>query len=76
MSDQTGLYSRVVGNLTSTGLVAQVEGILEERVVPDVEIRVLVPEMGRILQECSAKEKHKLYKCFSSHILFGAPPQS
>lgn len=50
--------------------MAQVEGILEERVVPDAEIRVPLSEMGRILQECSAKEKHKLYKCISSHILF------
>lgn len=53
--------------------MAQVEGILEERVVPDAEIRVPLSEMGRILQECSAKEKHKLYKCISSHSFFCAP---
>lgn len=35
---QAGLYSRVVGHLMSMGLVTLVEGVMEERVLPDVEI--------------------------------------
>ena len=54
------------------GFVDQVKGILEERILPDVEVRIQLSKMGCILEECSSKKNHKSYKSFSSHILFSA----
>lgn len=53
--------------------MAQVEGILEERVVPDAEIRVPLSEMGRILQECSAKESINCINASLAISFFCAP---